>query len=112
MLLLPSDAVTGRTLIICLGWCCNRDASILPIDLSISAGNRCFQSRAAGSQQIKLGLHALLLDLQLSAARFSQLFRARATYTNQTTLNVFRLEIFFDLLHLCLQFGLLCLRLD
>src|SRR3977135_3786749 len=98
MFLLPSYAITNSWPI-CFSWpSASAHAYILPIDLCISAGDRRFQACAAVGGEIELRLDAFFLDFQLPAARFAQVFRMRAAYTCQTTLDVFRLEIFFDLL--------------
>src|SRR5258708_1788920 len=99
MFLLPSYALTNSRPIVCFSWPrAGAHAYILPIDLCVGAGDRRFQACAAVGEDIELGLDALLLDFQLPAARFAQLFRMRTTHACQTTLDVFRLEIFVKLL--------------
>jgi hypothetical protein len=92
--------------------CVRTTASALLVALGIGPRDGRFQTSATPGEYLKLRLHALLFDLKLAATRFTQIFWMRATHTRQTTLDVFRLEIFFELLKTRLQFSLLCLRLD
>ncbi len=82
-------------------WCLRNirtPAGALLVALGIGARDGCFQMSATRGEYLKLRLHALLCDLQLSATGFTQFLGMRATHTCQTMLDVFRLEIFFELL--------------
>ncbi len=73
-------------------------ASALSIALGIGARDGCFQTTAAGGEYLKLRLDSLLFDFELTATRFSQFLGMCATHTCQTTLDIFRLKFFFELL--------------
>src|SRR6266550_1344519 len=66
-----------------------------------------FQTRATRCQRVELRLHALLFDLQLTTALFTQVLRMSAADSRQAALNVLGLDLLFNLFKTRLQFGLL-----
>src|SRR2546426_2113943 len=81
-------------------WCLRNVRTIAGalVALGIGARDGCFQTSATRGEYFELRLHALLCDLELSATGFTQFLGMRAAHTCQTMLDVFRLEILFELL--------------
>ena len=82
------------------------------VSIRLCLGDACFQTRAAGGQQVELGLYTLSLNFQLMTPLFAQVLRMGAANSGQILFNILRFHVLIELAQTRLQLVLLFLNMS